>query len=685
MAPQRKNYVCDTCCDLDIAKATLHPKRSDIDYFGSLEFKPRPHGDYDEATAAGCRYCSLISKCLADIPNEDTNTRKIGLRLTLDCPPIVTNRNGISLRIIFKNLSTDTSWDTIPFRSSVSVLDIAHATKWIEARLKECFSHQQCDLFTTVGPKRLLRLGPENHVCIINTPKQMPKFVALSYCWGGDQESKLTQKTIDLFRDELPWNRLTVLHRDVITLCRNLGIEYLWIDALCIIQDNRDDWVDQAAVMADIYENAHLTISATCCPNPRQSLFGRGGTGYGGEEKELHRSEDGALLLVSRKHIQVGHHNVLYGSAEEDLLETRGWCFQESRLSRRMISFTSKELQWQCRQRRTCECGDLATEDMHSMLLFKGMEPIKKSEAYRLWDRLLQQYSRTRLTKAEDRLVALAGLASRVALFTESAYIAGLWRDNLTVSLLWNSKSASRSFSTEYRAPTFSWASVDSPVEMVRHLEYATAGVWKTTIEVIDAHVDLKSKDSPFGEVTDGFLRVKGMVSAAELMTMGSGKNTVVLDGLGQTRVSVLVDGKLTHATNLEGVATIARLRTARPNKASSAKASTASAGTSDDAYSSSGDNKKGDEDEDEDDDLNDSSSGSDQKNRLLPLNVQLLHLGFLTRDTYTSYCLILGRSPAQRDRYERLGLMKWKHKGGWRDSVVERLKKLPKHEVIIV
>lgn len=395
MAPQRKNDVCNICCDLDSAEAVLHPKRIDIDYFGSLELKPRPRGDYDEATAAGCRYCSLISKYLADIPNEDIYTRKIGLRLALDCPPIITNRDGIPLRKIFKVLSTDTSWDTIPFRSSIPVPDIAHATKWIEARLEECSSHQQCKTVTTVGPKRLLRLSPGNHVCIIDTPKQMPKFVALSYCWGGDQESKLTQNTFDAFRDELSWDRLTVLHRDVITLCRNLGTEYLWIDALCIIQDSRDDWVDQAAVMADIYENAHLTISATCCPNPRQSLFGRGDTGYGGEEKALHRSEDGTLLLASREPIEVGHHREFYERAEEDLLETRGWCFQESRLSRRMISFTSKELQWQCRQSRKCECGDPATEDMSKMLLYKGMEPIKKLEAYRLWGGLLQQYSRT--------------------------------------------------------------------------------------------------------------------------------------------------------------------------------------------------------------------------------------------------------------------------------------------------
>lgn len=251
----------------------------------------------------------------------------------------------------------------------------------------------------------------------------------------------------------------------------------------------------------------------------------------------------------------------------------------------------------------------------------------------------------------------------------------------------------------------------------------------------MDAHVNLKSKDSPFGEVTSGFLRVKGMVFPAELTIRGSGNITIVLDGLGKARgVSVLVDGKITHATSFGGVATIARLRTARPSKPSSAKVSTAPAGTSDNASSSSGDDEEGDDDdnsedddeddndddndddddgddddedsngeeEDEDDDdtddgtdedeynlsdddLNDSSSDFDQKNRLLPFKVQLLHLGFLSSDAYTSYCLILGHSPTQQDRYERLGLIKWKHKGGWRDSIVKRLTNLPKHEVIII
>jgi hypothetical protein len=360
---------------------------------------------------------------------------------------------------------------------------------------------------------------------------------------------------------------------------------------------------------------------------------------------------------------------------------------------------------------------------MSKMLIYEGMKPIKELEAHRLWGRLLQRYTRTNLTKSEDRLIALAGLASRMALFTKSTYVAGLWRNNLASNLLWKSKSLSRPFPIDYLAPTFSWASVDSPVEMVELLEDAEPDEWAPTVEVVEVHIHLKSQSGPFGQVTGGYLRLKGIVRPAELQFGKGGKITAKIEGIKQTRgISVLPDGKLTSTEIFDTVPTVTRLRS-RPLERSHSRSSISSLSAFTDVSSDissmsendEDDTDDTDEDEDEtdeddtesddsdleddedsdgsgsdvynlsdDDESSDDSSSSGQNGRKLSsAPVHLLHLGFLSVEKFTSYCLILGHSPTQKDSYERLGLLKWRHDRGWRDG--ERIKRLPKSEIIIV
>lgn len=712
---------CQVCCHLDVSKAATYSNRIAIDTTESIELKRLPRSEYGEEASNGCRYCALISECIADVPGK-----RFGLRLALDCPPTILDSIGEPIRMIYRSLSTEQTWDDIPFRESILLADIAHATAWIEARLSDCCtSHQLCKKSTTVGPKRLLKLSAGTKVNLVDCPEQIPSYIALSYCWGGEQECKLTTAMIDAFGKEIPWNNLKELHQDTFTLCHRLGLEYLWIDALCIIQDDRDDWADQAAVMADIYENAHLTVSTNFSPNPRQNLFVREGSSYGGGEKPLRMSKEGVPVIASRGIIEVGHHREFYvhHNIKTDPLESRGWCFQESRLSRRMVSFTSEELQWQCRRNRSCECGDPVTDDMSKMLIYEGMKPIKELDAHRLWGRLLQRYTRTNLTKSEDRLIALAGLASRMALFTKSIYVAGLWRNNLASNLLWKSKSLSKPFPIDYLAPTFSWASVDSPVEMVELLEDAEPDEWAPTVEVVEVHIDLKSEASPFGQVTGGYLRLKGIVRPAELQFGKNGKITASIEDIKQTRgISVLPDGKLTSTEISGNVPTVTRLRSLPLEKSQSHSSlgslaaftdvssdiSSISENDEDDTDDTDEDEDETDEDDTEsedsdleddedsddsgsdaynlsdDDESSDDGSNSRQKGRKSSsAPVHLLHLGFLSVEKCTSYCLILGRSPTQKDSYERLGLLKWRHERGWRDA--KGIKQLPKSEMTIV
>lgn len=68
-------------------------------------------------------------------------------------------------------------------------------------------------------------------------------------------------------RAYIPWDKLPSTFQDAITVTRRLGIAYIWIDSLCIVQDDAQDWEREAAKMALIFESAYLTIAATAAPN----------------------------------------------------------------------------------------------------------------------------------------------------------------------------------------------------------------------------------------------------------------------------------------------------------------------------------------------------------------------------------------------------------------------------------
>ncbi|KAI7777507.1 l-serine dehydratase [Diaporthe eres] len=116
-------------------------------------------------------------------------------------------------------------------------------------------------------PKRLLHINNDHHATLVETTNGSKHanaiYAALSYCWGGDQKFKAKRSNLPLLMDSrFLIASLPVVLRETIGLCRKLGLLYLWIDALCIIQDDEDDWTEESARMGRIYQNAHLTIAA---------------------------------------------------------------------------------------------------------------------------------------------------------------------------------------------------------------------------------------------------------------------------------------------------------------------------------------------------------------------------------------------------------------------------------------
>jgi hypothetical protein len=143
-------------------------------------------------------------------------------------------------------------------------------------------------------------------------------------------------------------------------ISRLLGLQYLWIDSLCIVQDDAVDWQVESSKMAVIYENSYITIAAN---NTIGTLIGETGKRRNRcEQLELKRSGESTLAMSVREPIS---HELFFagslegvsvGSTDYPLFE-RAWCFQERLLATRLLHFIDEEMVFECKTYCDCECG----------------------------------------------------------------------------------------------------------------------------------------------------------------------------------------------------------------------------------------------------------------------------------------------------------------------------------------
>ena len=179
----------------------------------------------------------------------------------------------------------------------------------------------------------------------------MGKYVCLSYRWGplGSALPLLTKKNKSEFEQEIPWLSMPKTFKDVFILVRRLGIEFLWVDSLCILQDDLRDWYFEAAViMSDIYQKSWLTIAATGSKDSNNGLYSVLGSFH--VPKELSKS---IFIRQSLDHPFQSHSY----SLKEFLLLSRGWVYQERLLPPIVVHFTQQELVFECREGFWCGCG----------------------------------------------------------------------------------------------------------------------------------------------------------------------------------------------------------------------------------------------------------------------------------------------------------------------------------------
>ncbi|KAF2032785.1 HET-domain-containing protein, partial [Setomelanomma holmii] len=326
------------------------------------------------------------------------------------------------------------------------------------------------------GPRRiLLRVFPPHQ------PRTRGRYACLSHCWGGTVPLRTTSTSIKAFQDEgIPWDVFPKTFQDALDMTHSLGLQYIWIDSLCILQDSLDDWRHEGSKMAEIYSGAYVTLAATNAPGSHFGFYAHV------EDDEYHRTHilpdpeiSGASFeIIVRKDIQRYENDFLSGKLP---LLKRAWAFQERLLSPRVVHFADDMLYWECKEITACE---LDNYNVHENAL---RDPIRmsrgsndpellpydgpkrrgddhKSRVRRNWHLIVRQYTRCNLTFRQDMLPALQGVANYVQNERKCSYYAGIWEDNAWFDLLWYLKEPAAARNPQYRAPSWSWASTEGGV-----------------------------------------------------------------------------------------------------------------------------------------------------------------------------------------------------------------------------
>ncbi|CAD6446554.1 e05c4300-f911-4919-b47e-71c89540d9fc [Sclerotinia trifoliorum] len=236
-------------------------------------------------------------------------------------------------------------------------MDLLRANiKLLRSWIDSCETHHTPDCAPQTwirDPKSPFRLIDVKRRCIVRAPAEC-RYLALSYCWGAPSETnkhlKLEDKTIVWLygKNSLSNNpNIPKTIRDSIDLVFDLGERYLWVDALCIKQDDEFDRAAQIPLMSKVYGSALCTIVAGSGSNAWAGLNGVGTEPIPRLPKQYFAKIQDLDLITTQKHYQTWKYETFW--------ETRGWTFQEMVLSKRLMIFTGSQVFFQCKKCLWCE------------------------------------------------------------------------------------------------------------------------------------------------------------------------------------------------------------------------------------------------------------------------------------------------------------------------------------------
>ncbi|KAI1141501.1 HET-domain-containing protein [Hypoxylon sp. FL0543] len=254
-------------------------------------------------------------------------------------------------------------WNSIKPRTRTNGHPLSQeALQWVKSRLEICFKHHVCSEWMDKPlPVRVLTFerscGGEISVKLVLKRSESGRYAVLSHCWGSHLSCTTRNDNLSERMQGIPWTELPQTFQDAICYCLELGIRYLWIDALCILQDDQNDWQIESSRMADTYQNSYISLAATSSDRGTSGCFQKQPTAPT-ERSFAARSATGGVHQILIRH-QLPHWSATPNelSARNNPLLSRGWVFQERVLAPRILHFCKQELVWECGELTCCECG----------------------------------------------------------------------------------------------------------------------------------------------------------------------------------------------------------------------------------------------------------------------------------------------------------------------------------------
>ncbi|KAL6707990.1 hypothetical protein ACN47E_003664 [Coniothyrium glycines] len=485
-----------------------------------------------DASKGGCRFCNVLIVVLDAFFEKWRGTRT---RVNVDIKEkstIKVSLDGMRWKHetveVYAGSATRAPWPTLGRAHHIPVDAGSDDTfNFIRRCIQGCIAnpkHTACRLpnkSAITAPKRLLDVGRSaSPIRLIDTQGKTFQYSALSHCWGTEQLFTTTKSNWPKLTVNISLETLPPLYQDAIIITRQLGLRYIWIDSLCIIQDSLRDWETESAKMGSIYQNSYITISATQSSNGNaRCLIERRKPIQIPYENTTKRG----FVLRARKILDHHpNHNPDGGPATpQGPLMSRAWALQEHVLSTRILHYTATELLFECKTSYRCECMPDRKAWPTTPALIPRAVASKKSEAvWRAWQRIIEQYSKRELTVAGDKLPAISGIASKIRKATHSEYLAGLWKSNLASDLLWHGSYAAGRGPTAvalgtWRAPSFSWASLDTAIDytVLDEEEFET---FRPLVSLMSTAI-VPAGLNPLGAISSASLTIRGPSICATL------------------------------------------------------------------------------------------------------------------------------------------------------------------------
>ncbi|KAK7938088.1 heterokaryon incompatibility protein-domain-containing protein [Apiospora aurea] len=440
--------------------------------------KYRNTKDVRQRASEGCWVCQCVLSATRlwddDFPGEAEKLKQLVLRFDAQRFTIRGQANLPAIQIYTSLGEPQVHRLMVPDKEFPRTAGSPSTLNFIQYQLNNCIhSHEKCREYlsqisqgVTSWPSRVLEIQPTtSQIRLVQFELEMAqRYVAVSYCWGPKRPPlKAESSTLRSLREGISWSDLPKTLHDAVALTAKIGYKWIWIDSMCIVQDDEQDWDREAAKMSTVYRHALVTIiasSAACCNEGFLEKARKPSVLLG----EVTAEQDKSVEVRGRILYDWGHHRGGPQSHDShytkwlDPVDFRGWTLQERVLSTRHLCFTSGEVQFSCHESRACECGQQLFGDMYI-----ATDPEEQ------WFSTVQEYSRRNLTKQSDVTIAFKGIQHMIATkIQEATCVTMVWLQPVMTpftarSLLWyryGYEQVPPYFPKDLNMPSYSWTSL---------------------------------------------------------------------------------------------------------------------------------------------------------------------------------------------------------------------------------